>query len=155
MKERLIEKLSVASKMFHSRLHGIDHWKRVEKNGLNLSRVTRADTQIVICFAYFHDCMRMSEGNDSEHGKRGAEYAKTLRKDFLDLTDEQFDILYYACEWHTKGRHTDNVTIGTCWDADRLDLGRVGIIPSAKDLMTDEAKRIANEKGFSDFAGPI
>jgi uncharacterized protein len=144
MKARLIEELSAVSKMFHSRLHGIDHWKRVEKNGLHLSQSTKADTDIVTCFAYFHDCMRMNESHDPEHGQRGAQYAEKLRKDFLDLTDEQFEILYFACQWHTKGRHTDNITVATCWDADRLDLGRIGIIPSAKYLLTDEAKRIAN-----------
>ena len=32
----------------------------------------------------------------------------------------------------------------TCWDADRLDLGRVGIIPDSKYLFNAEAKRIAD-----------
>jgi uncharacterized protein len=143
MKERLIKKLSVASKMFHSSLHGIEHWRRVERNGLHLSKFTKADTAIVSCFAYLHDCMRMNEGHDPEHGKRGAAYAKELRGCILDLADEQFEILSYACQWHTAGKHTDNITIATCWDADRLDLGRVGIIPSEQYLLTNEAKRIA------------
>ncbi|MBW2266448.1 MAG: hypothetical protein JRF28_09890 [Deltaproteobacteria bacterium] len=145
LKGRLIKKLSEVSKMFRSPLHGIDHWKRVEKNGLNLSQFTNADTDIVTCFAYLHDCMRMNENRDLEHGKRGAEYARKLRSDIIDLTDDQFEILFFACEWHTKGKHTDNITIATCWDADRLDLGRVGIIPSEKYLLTNEAKRIANK----------
>jgi uncharacterized protein len=147
MKERLIKRLAVDSKMFHSRLHGIDHWKRVEKNGLRLARSARpsgADPMIVTCFAYLHDCMRMNEGHDPEHGKRGAEYAKGLRGEIIDLTDEQFEILTVACTWHTAGRETLNITIAICWDADRLDLGRVGIVPSAGHLLTDEAKRIAN-----------
>ena len=149
MKEKLIEKLSNVSKMYHSRLHGIDHWRRVEKNGLHLSQFTKADTEIVTCFAYLHDCMRMNEGHDPEHGKRGAEYARKLRWSIIDLTGEQFEVLSYACEWHTKGRYkdTDNITVATCWDADRLDLGRVGIVPSAEYLLTDEGKRIANELG--------
>jgi len=128
LKGRLIKKLSEVSKMFRSSLHGIEHWKRVEKNGLNLSQFTNADTDIVTCFAYLHDCMRMNENRDPEHGKRGAEYARKLRSDIIDL-----------------GKHTDNITIATCWDSDRLDLGRVGIVPSEKYLLTDEAKRIANE----------
>jgi uncharacterized protein len=139
--------------MFHSRLHGIDHWKRVEKNGLRLARSTRstrssgADPIVVTCFAYLHDCMRMNEGHDPEHGKRGAEYARGLRGEIIDLTDEQFEILTFACTWHTAGRETPDITIATCWDADRLDLGRVGIVPSAKYLLTDAAKRIANGLG--------
>lgn len=143
MKQRLIKRLSVVSEMFYSSLHGIDHWRRVERNGLHLSKFTQADTAIVSCFAYLHDCMRMSEGHDPEHGKRGAAYAKELRGDILTLDDEQLETLCHACEWHTAGRHTDNITVATCWDADRLDLGRVGITPSEKYLLTDEAKRIA------------
>ena len=147
MKERLIERLSVDSGMFGSRLHGIEHWKRVEGNGLRLAQSSGADPAIVSCFAYLHDCMRMNEGHDPEHGKRGAEYARRLRGHILDLTDEQFETLSLACTWHTRGRETENITIATCWDADRLDLGRVGIVPSAKYLLTDEAKRIANRLG--------
>ena len=69
MKERLIKKLFVVSKMFYSPLHGIEHWRRVERNGLHLSKFTKADTAIVNCFAYVHDCMRVNEGHDPEHGK--------------------------------------------------------------------------------------
>jgi len=42
-----------------------------------------------------------------------------------------------------------NATVATCWDADRLDLGRVGIKPDARYLFSDEAKEIANAAGFS------
>jgi uncharacterized protein len=143
MKEKLIARLSGVSDMFQSPIHGIDHWRRVERNGLHISQSTKADRAIVSCFAYLHDCMRMTEGHDPEHGKRGAIWAKTLRGEILHLTDRQFEILSHACVWHTEGQHTDNITVATCWDADRLDLGRVGITPSEKYLLTPEAKRIA------------
>jgi uncharacterized protein len=32
------------------------------------------------------------------------------------------------------------VTVQTCWDADRLDLGRVGIIPRPDRLCIEEAR---------------
>ena len=32
---------------------------------------------------------------------------------------------------------TDDITIHTCWDADRLDLGRIGVMPIAERLNTD------------------
>ena len=32
------------------------------------------------------------------------------------------------------------MTVQTCWDADRLDLGRVGIRPLAERLCTDVAR---------------
>ena len=33
-----------------------------------------------------------------------------------------------------------DVTVQTCWDADRLDLGRVGTTPKAEYLCTDAGK---------------
>jgi uncharacterized protein len=36
--------------------------------------------------------------------------------------------------------HPD-ITIQTCWDSDRLDLGRVGITPHPRRLCTEAAKR--------------
>ncbi|MBB6018173.1 hypothetical protein HNQ04_003450 [Deinococcus radiopugnans ATCC 19172] len=33
----------------------------------------------------------------------------------------------WACKHHASGQTTDEPTLGACWDADRLDLPRVGI----------------------------
>ncbi|MBT5083254.1 MAG: hypothetical protein HOM62_22025 [Rhodospirillaceae bacterium] len=33
-----------------------------------------------------------------------------------------------------------DITVQTCWDADRLDLGRAGIVPDPRYLCTDAAK---------------
>jgi uncharacterized protein len=48
---------------------------------------------------------------------------------------------YRACRGHTHERTHPDVTIQTCWDADRLDLGRVGITPHPSRLCTQAAKR--------------
>ena len=39
---------------------------------------------------------------------------------------------------HSGGQVSEDATIQTCWDSDRLDLGRVGIFPSPK-YLSDEA----------------
>tara|TARA_B100000315_G_scaffold79959_1_gene73252 strand:- start:616 stop:768 length:153 start_codon:yes stop_codon:yes gene_type:complete len=44
--------------------------------------------------------------------------------------------------------NASDITIATCWDADRLDLGRVGADPNPKYLFSDEAKRIAQDSDF-------
>jgi uncharacterized protein len=49
-------------------------------------------------------------------------------------------VLYRACEGHTHERTHPDVTIQTCWDADRLDLGRVGITPHPSRLCTGAAR---------------
>ncbi|MEO0415706.1 MAG: hypothetical protein AAF226_12240, partial [Verrucomicrobiota bacterium] len=50
----------------------------------------------------------------------------------------------YACKWHTDQTHCSDITIGACWDSDRLDLGRVGLIPDSRYLNTILAKEIAD-----------
>jgi uncharacterized protein len=55
----------------------------------------------------------------------------------------RFDQLVEACTFHTERHHSSDATIATCWDADRLDLGRVGITPREKYLNTNLAKRMA------------
>jgi len=43
-------------------IHGSNHWKAVEKNGLYLSKSTGANVLVVILFALFHDCRRLNDG---------------------------------------------------------------------------------------------
>jgi uncharacterized protein len=129
----------------HSKVHGPEHWARVERNGLYLCQENAADETIVRLFALFHDSMRCNDARDPEHGLRGAEYAKSLLNKEYELTSEQFELLYEACKHHNKQRTTENKTIGTCWDADRLDLRRVNISPLANFMHSNEAKHIIKE----------
>jgi uncharacterized protein len=121
--------------------HGIAHWARVVENGLRLAEETGALIEVVQLFAVLHDCRRLSEGGDPEHGRRAAELARSLRGEVFDLPDRQFRILHRACAGHTHERTHPDLTIQTCWDADRLDLGRVGMTPDPYFLNTDAAKR--------------
>ena len=124
-------------------VHGPAHWRRVERNGLVLAERTGADVDVVRLFALFHDSQRENDGTDEGHGARGAEYAKSLRGAAYDLSDDRFEVLHFACVWHTDRRHHKDATIGTCWDADRLDLGRVGIIPHPRFMSTGFGREIA------------
>ena len=122
-------------------IHGPRHWRNVESNGIMLAGETGADLQIVRLFAIFHDSRRMNEWTDHEHGKRGGELARELRGKLFELDDTRMEMLVEACFWHERGRVSGDETIGTCWDADRLDLPRVGVQPSANYLSTAAAKR--------------
>ena len=53
--------------------------------------------------------------------------------------------------WHTHGQLIDEPTIGTCWDADRLDLGRVGTEPEARYMSTDFGREIAAHGSIETF----
>ncbi|HRH44082.1 MAG TPA: hypothetical protein PKY82_20795, partial [Pyrinomonadaceae bacterium] len=59
---------------------------------------------------------------------------------FLDKKD--LDLLTFACTHHNAGILEGDITVQTCWDADRLDLGRIGIRPNPQYLCTKTAKRV-------------
>jgi uncharacterized protein len=120
--------------------HGISHWARVLDNGLRLAELTGASVDVVRLFAVFHDSRRHNEGTDRGHGKRGAELATQLRGDLFDMPDVEFQLLYAACAGHEHGMIDGPVTVRTCWDADRLDLGRVGMRIDPTKLCTAAAR---------------
>lgn len=124
-------------------MHGPAHWKRVEQNGLLLAAKTGADITVVRLFALFHDACRVNEFMEDGHGARGAELAASLRGSLFDIPDEAYAKLNEACVGHTDKQRTDDPTIGTCWDADRLDLGRVGVLPDEGFMSTAFGKEIA------------
>ena len=123
-------------------IHGLSHWSRVLFNGLRLARYTGADENVVALFALFHDACRINDCLDPQHGARGADLARQYRGQLFELSDKGMMLLYVACENHTLGFVLADPTVQTCWDADRLDLWRIGVRPDRKRLCTDAAKQI-------------
>lgn len=124
-----LQELLLANRIIDSALHGLAHWRQVESNGRLLAPATGADATVVRLFALFHDCQRRNDGSDVGHGPRGAAFAeRCFAKGLLPgITREQFARLHHACTFHTTEPRSGDATIDTCYDADRLDLGRVGI----------------------------
>ena len=50
------------------------------------------------------------------------------------------NLLTEALKYHSDGYTEADITVQVCWDADRLDLGRVGLRPRADRLCTNTAK---------------
>lgn len=140
---RLWETLESHFQLGSHSIHGPTHWRRVESNAIDLAHCCQADVTVAKLFAVFHDAQRWNESTDPEHGFRGAELAITLHGELFKVSDEQLDSLVYACHYHNHGRTPDDLTIGCCWDADRLDLPRVGIRPRSRFMSTAEGKRRA------------
>ncbi len=128
-----------------SRIHGVRHWRRVASNGLALLAETpEADGLLVFLFALFHDAMRLNDHRDPQHGERAAALAGDLRNgDLYRIDGARMDLLVLALAEHDRGRTSDDATVGACWDADRLNLWRVGIEPRPDRLSTQAAKRPA------------
>ena len=129
--------------MGHSRInkysmHGIDHWDRVAGNGVSLN-VPGADMDVVLSFAYLHDVERQDDGYELEHGPKAAELIDQIRDSVLGfLDDKQIGMLKDACSLHTTCPRTGNPTIDACFDSDRLDLPRAGIMPDPDKMATEE-----------------
>lgn len=115
-------------------IHGANHWARVLNHGKNIGQIRKADLLVIELFGFLHDSCRLNDGRDPEHGARAAEFAHGIHGDYFQLDDKQLDKLCFAMQNHSGGETSTDATIQTCWDSDRLDLGRVGIFPSPQYL---------------------
>lgn len=129
--------------------HGYRHRERVRQNALKLAAATPgADVQVALLFALLHDAFRENEWDDPEHGARAAEYARatTLFASGRWTDRGRLDLLCYALEHHDRGAVAIDPTVGVCWDADRLDLGRVGIALDPALFSTEAGRQLAKEE---------
>ena len=103
--------------------HGVSHWARVRAIGLRLAARTGARPRVVELFAFVHDACRQDEGLDHGHGRRSAAWIQRPEvRAVLGLDDADLALLVRACAGHSDGGTQEDVTVCTCWDADRLDL---------------------------------
>lgn len=121
--------------------HGEDHWRCVTASGLTLAvREPGADAVLAFCFGLVHDTRRQNEHYDPGHGPRAAELVRALAGDgLLPLSSDRVERLADAVERHADGLTSADPTTGACWDADRVHLPRVGIVPDPRLLSTSSA----------------
>ena len=133
-------------------IHGVGHWDRVAKFGKMLYQ-EGADMDVVMCFAYLHDSERINNSVDDEHGLRASLFIDTIRDTYLKaLSDEQISTLKMACEMHTVVPRTSDITVNICFDSDRMDLLRVGIMPLPERMATERgAELVADSQKYLDF----
>lgn len=125
-----------------SRIHGRPHWDAVWVNAKAIvaKMETGADLTMLAWFAYLHDCKRENDKADPRHGQRASDFAKAawLRGE-LPMSVDDLDDLRYALAFHSSGfklAPKRPLWVRVAWDADRLDLPRVGIIPERKRMAT-------------------
>lgn len=136
-------------------IHGDAHWRRVGEAGLFLAEREEVSAHVVLLFAILHDCRRENDGHDPGHGPRAAALAEQIGHEPLGLTAEELARLAHALREHDRGRVTRDPLVGACWDADRLDLHRVGIAPKPRLLSTATAREPGTISAFADFGRPV
>ena len=147
-----------------STIHGPSHWRAVGAVAAELAGAYRRDAaidspppdpELLFLFALLHDAMREDDGRDLDHGPRAEILLERLRADgTIALSDPRAAILAEALRDHTNGTLSPDPTIGVCWDADRLLIGRVGIVPDARFCSTVDGRRRAVAGDVPDLDGP-
>lgn len=124
-------------------VHGLPHWSRVWFHGRSLAASLDVDPAVLAWFAFLHDSQRQNDGHDPRHGRRAADFAVRLKRNgvVVELNAADFERLCEAMRLHSDGHTTGDPAILACWDADRLDLARVGIEPDPVRLCTHYARR--------------
>jgi uncharacterized protein len=139
--EALVQEVLRRDSHIGSLFHGPKHWKCVAWAGLHLAPDTPGcDAEVLFLFSLFHDSQRQNDSWDPEHGQRAGLLASYMHGEHFQLEPERLDRLKQACDLHADGRLSDDPTLAVCWDADRLNLWRVGMTPEPKYLSTPAAR---------------
>ena len=72
----------------------------------------------------------------------------SLNAKWFAADETEMRLLRTACRYHSDGKLHPNPTIQTCWDADRLDIRRVGIEPDLQWYNTEAAREMLINKDF-------
>lgn len=125
-------------------IHGIPHWRRVRRNAHWIAEEMREDPDLELCdlFAFLHDSCRHSEDSDPGHGSRAANLAFDLHGSYFDIGTDRLKLLAEALTIHDEQMHHPELTVKVCLDADRLDLGRIGVTPDRRFLNTTAARNL-------------
>jgi len=126
--ERLLTEARDGAVLAHEPMHGERHWRAVAWAGLRISEL-RPDLSriILVAFGLLHDCRRETDDWDPDHGARAARVALRSRPLKRLAGVEGRELVAEACRLHERGPITPaSAQIGACWDADRVNLVRLG-----------------------------
>ena len=142
--DELINFLTGQFKLDINGIHGITHWRRVRRNAHWIAEELREIPDLEVCdlFAFIHDSCRQNENADSGHAARAANLAYDLHGSYFDIGEDRLALLTEAIIIHDEQMHHPELTVKVCLDADRLDLGRIGVTPDRRFLNTTAARNL-------------
>ena len=122
-------------------LHGMSHLRRVASTAGRIASLISEDVEAAVVTGFLHDCARTDDGGGTSHAHDSACVAKNILPTCYPHLD--VDRLCAGIAGHADGVVTDDLLIGSVWDADRLDLVRLGIEVDLGLLSTSVARRVA------------
>jgi uncharacterized protein len=165
--DRIIDTYPMGEHEARYGIHGQRHWARVLSNSCkllyemmqrgDLEEVTEVMAYSVVMFSLFHDSKRETNGVCMRHGDDGASFYKECIGDMIvrhpeTYTQEDHESLLRAMRDHCRVEFPEEykqagerptVLMKICFDSDRLDLPRVGIIPDPDRMFTEVGKVLA------------
>ena len=122
-------------------IHGLPHLRQVALVAGRFAAHLGEDVEAAMVMGFFHDCARIHDGGGTQHAHDSAQLARPI----ITADFPHFDVarLCDGIAHHADGTITDDFLIGCLWDADRLDLRRLGITPNPRLLSTPIARRVA------------
>ncbi len=144
------ERIILSNYTLKQGLHGFEHVKRVVENAKLIAREECPQNfDDAVIGAYLHDIGRTDDGSGNEHAIKGARIAKDLLEKHWPHLDAKR--ILFAIEVHADGTTTKDPLIGAIWDADRLDIPRIGGNIRPQFLSTKKGMDLCRGK-FSDFS---
>ncbi len=125
-------------------LHGVSHLRRVAILSGRLANAVGEDVESAVVMGFLHDCARKDDGNDTEHGHESAFLARGLIDRFYPHLD--VNRICEAIAGHADGEVTTDPLTACLWDADRLELKRIGRTVDPDLLSTVVAKRLVRRR---------
>lgn len=116
------------------------HLRQVALTAGRLAAALGEDIESAIVAGFLHDCGRTDDGGGTCH----AYDSSIIARKAIAALDPHLDVdrLCDGIARHADGDVTQDALIGCLWDADRLDLTRIGVDPDPDLLSTPVARRM-------------
>jgi len=122
-------------------IHGFPHLERVAILSGRLADALGEDVESAVVMGFLHDSARRDDRGGPGHAHDSAVLARRLLGRFYP--DMDADRICDAIERHADGETTADPLTACLWDADRLELKRLGRTIDTDLLSTEAAKRLA------------
>lgn len=139
----------------HLAVHGVSHLMSVAATAARIAHATGEDVMSATVGGFLHDCARQNDGNGEGHARESAQMARSIIvKHFGELDVNR---ICSAIADHAAGKTTADGLAAAIWDADRLDLARLGIVVDPAYLSTALARRLLRFRRLHGYTcrGPL